>query len=33
MQPMQLYFWVCKQFEETFDKAHWGKVEQMQPMR
>ena len=32
MQPMCLCFFWFRQFEETFENAHWRKVKQMQPM-
>ena len=32
MQPMWLYLFSDKQFEDTFENAQWGKVKQMQPM-
>ena len=32
MQPMWLCLFSGKQFEDTFENAHWRKVKQMQPM-
>ena len=33
MQLVQLCFFSGRRFDETFDNALWGKVEQMQPMK